>query len=134
MIIDCLIDPSDIVIEQLDKGATIYDEDAREAVKQVRRATQVLLEAQVSSTRDQRTAFKRGGQGGAQNEASGYLVFMRRDVEDAGVTLARGDRIISIADIPKDPVLFLTGKQNAGHLSNDPNLEIWDYSDKRPGN
>ena len=134
MIIDCLIEPSDIVIEQLDKSSTIYDEDSREPIKQVRRSVPVLLEAQVSWSRTKRTGFSRGAQGGVSKEASGYLVFMRRDVADAGVTLARGDRITSIADGAVDPVLFLTGEQKAGHLSNVANLEIWDFSDKQPTN
>lgn len=134
MIIDCLIEPSEIVIEQLDKESTIYDELSREPIKQVRRKTRVTLEAQVSWTRNQRVGFHEGGQGGAQNEATGYLVFMRRDVEDAGVTLQRGDRIVSIAGINLTPLTFLTGEQRAGHLANNPNLAIWDMSDRRPTN
>lgn len=133
MIIDSLIEPSPIVVEQLDRSSTIYDDDAREPIKQVRRTTAVTLEAQVSWTRNRRAAFKLGAQGGVLDEASGYLVFMRRDVAAAGVTLTRGDRITSIAGVAVDPVLYLIGEQRAGHLSGTANLEIWDFSDRRPG-
>lgn len=132
MNIDSLIEPSEIVVEQLDKASTVYDADAREPIKQVRRATAVTLEAQVSWTRNRRVAFKLGAQGGAQDEAGGYLVFLRRDVIAAGVTLQRGDRITSIAGVAVDPPLFLTNEQRAGHLSGTANLEIWDFADRRP--
>ena len=133
MIIDSLIEPRPIIIAQVNKGATIYDDDAREPVKQVRRAVPVQLEAQVSWTRNRRTSFNRGAQGGVQDSATGYLVFMRRDVAAAGVTLQRGDRITSIAGVAVNPVLYLIGEQRAGHLSGSANLEIWDFTDKRPG-
>ena len=131
-IIDCLIEPSEIIIEQLDKASTIYDDDAREPIKQVRRSPQVTLEAQVSWTRNRQVGYKFGAQGGAQDEAVGYLVFMRRDVAAAGVTLSRGDRIITVAGQEVVPKLFLTKEQRAGHLAGEANLEIWDMSDKRP--
>ncbi len=134
MIIDCLISPSPVVVEQLDKSATVYDDDLREPVAAVRRATQVTLQAQISWTRNKRTGFHEGAQGGPQDEATGYFVFMRRDVARAGVTLQRGDRVVSTAGQLLEPPVFLLAEQRAGHLSGVANLEIWDVTDKRPSN
>ena len=130
IIVTSLIEPSEIVIQQLDKGSTLYDEDTREPIKQVRRSSPITLSAQVSWTRSQKTAYKFTGQGGPQNERQGYLVFLRRELVAAVVTLQRGDKILSMAGRPR--IAYLINEQFAGHHSNDPNLEFWDFVDKEP--
>lgn len=128
-----LIAPSAVVVEQVNKAATTFDANAREPVRSVARTSAVTLRAQVSWSSNRRLAFKAGGQGGVNTEATGYLVFLRRDLAAAGVTLAEGDKVSSIAGISCDPPVYLTGLQNAGHHDGTSHLVIWDFAGKRPG-
>lgn len=125
-----LISPSPVVIEQVDKSATLYDQDAREPIRQVARGPQVQLSAQISWGRSARVGWTRGGQGGAQEEASGYLVFLQREVLAKGITLGRGDRVVKIAG--KARTVYLTNQQDAGHHGGESELLFWDFLDKRP--
>jgi len=132
MIIDALIDPDEVVVEQVDTTSTRYDPDTREPIGLVRRVTSVTLSAQVVFGSTRRTAFRGGGQGGAHNEATGRIVLLRREVDALGVTLRRGDKITSIAGVALSPPVFLLAERRAGHLSNVANLLIWDFVDKAP--
>lgn len=92
-----LIHPTTVTIEQLDRAATLYDDDAREPIGQAARKAPVVLQAQVL-----------WGGGGAQEDSpdpqeagireksSGYLLFRVVDLAAAAVTLQREDRITSI--------------------------------------
>lgn len=131
-IVTRLIQPSEIVIQQLDLSSTLFDEDAREPVHQARYSTAISppLEAQVSWTKATRTSYKFTGQGGRHTESVGYLVFLKRELEAAGVTLQAGDRVTSIAG--ETYKLYLQDSQKAGHSNNNPNLKFWFMTDKRP--
>lgn len=125
-----LIEPSPIVVEQLDAANTAFDTDAREPIKTVGRAAQVTLSAQVSWGRSSRYSYRQGGQAGHIEEATGYLVFLTRDLDAASVTLARGDKCVTIGGRPAN--VFLTNRLYAGHHHGEPHLEIWDFADNQP--
>ncbi len=125
-----LIEPSPIVIEQLDTGNTVYDALAREPIKSVARTAAVTLTAQVAWGRSAKYAHRAGGQGGLNSEARGYLVFKTSDLDDAGVTLARGDKVVTIGGRPAD--VYLTERTYGAHHYGEPHLEFWDFHDEAP--
>lgn len=125
---DVLIEPSWVTVEQVNKAGTAFDTLAREPVKQSARAAGVELLAQVSWGRSYKSSRWGGGQGGEIDDASGYLVFAVADLDDAGVTLAKGDKVATIAG--RTANVWLTSKVWAGHLNGAPTLEIWDIADK----
>lgn len=126
-----LVHPVDIILEQLNEGETVYDENAREAIGQVARAAPIPLSAQVSYGKTDGPSWKFGGQGGVSSDSLGRVAFMKRDLDTAGVTLARGDRIASIAGNAQN--LYLTEEKLAGHFSGVTNIIVWRFEDKRPG-
>lgn len=125
-----LISPVPVVVEQLDTANTIYDDVAREPVKTVARASQTTLEAQVSWGRSSRYSYRQGGQDGFAEKADGYLVFRVSDLDDAGVSLARGDKVVTIGGRPAG--VYLTDRLYAGHHGGAPRLEVWDFADESP--
>lgn len=126
-----LISPADIVLSQTDKAATVYDDKAREPVKQVARQSEPIeMLAQISWAKSQSVTFKAGGQGGQSQGAKGYLVFSKRQLAEKGVTLRQGDRVTSIAGIAVD--VYLTDEFHAGHFTGVPRHEYWNFADKEP--
>lgn len=126
-----LVQPVDVIIEQLNEGSTVYDENAREAIGQVARAAPITLSAQVSYSKTDGPSWKFGGQGGVSSDSLGRVAFMKRTLDAAGITLARGDRITSIAGNAQN--LYLTEEKLAGHFSGVTNIIVWRFEDKRPG-
>lgn len=126
-----LVQPVDVVVEQLDADATVYDENAREAIGQVARSDAITLSAQISYGKTDGPAWKFGGQGGVSSDSTGRVAFLKRTLDAAGVTLARGDRITSVAGNVQN--LYLTEEKLTGHMSGATNLIVWRFEDKRPG-
>lgn len=124
-----LISPSDIIIEQHDVAASVYDDALREPIGPVAR-TSVTLKAQVSYGSKARVSRTHGGQGGVNNEASGHLVFLQSDLDAAGVTLQRGDRIKKIAQ--RDVSFYLDNERPGGHWDGTSTLVMWYFTDRRP--
>jgi len=105
-----LIHPIPVEIEQIDKGKTAYDDDAREAVRTIGRSVVQKLEAQVSwSVKDEPIPGKQG----ISEEARGYLLFRRNDLIGKSIIINRGDKIIKIGH--DDVELFILGRTPAGH-------------------
>lgn len=125
-----LVEPSTVVIERLDRSTTVYDLRAREPVKGVSRLPAVTLQAQVSWGRSAKFAYRGQGQGGLVAQASGYLVFRTADLDEAGVVLGQGDKVVTIAGRQGD--VYLSEKIYAGHHYGEPQLEIWDFDDQAP--
>jgi hypothetical protein len=124
------------VLQQKDTASTVYDDDAREPIAQVARAvvgttvTTVELKAQASWNRALRTEWQGGGQGGVSEGADGYLVFRVGELEKKGITLQRGDRIISVAGRTTD--LYLLEELPAAHLDGKSRTQHWDFEDYQP--
>lgn len=125
-----LIASSPVVIEQKDLDETVMNDRAREPVAQAARAVEIQLEAQVSWSKSQSKDFKFGGQGGQSTGARGYLVFSKKELTKKAVTLAKGDRVKTIAGIDVD--VYLTEQFYAGHMKRKPRHEYWNFADKEP--
>ena len=135
----CLIEPSPVIIEQRDVPATAVNTRAREPIKQVRRKTAFTIDAQISWGRSARIGFGGGAQAGVSIEASGYLVFRMRELEERSLKLSRGDRVTHMGlDHDGDPLpaegggVYLTNKLYFGHIAGGPAFVAWDFVDYEP--
>jgi len=136
-----LISPSYVVIQQHNLDATLYDDDRREVIGAPAR-TQIVLLAQVSIGSSNRASRRLGGQGGIEEDKSGHLVFLQSGLDDAGITLKRGDQVTRIATDSAgsggwETSMYLYRERRGGHwetntVSADQTFVIWYLSDRRP--
>lgn len=105
-----LLHPVSVEIEQIDRGATNYDEDAREPIQQAARKAVVTLPGQASYGSSSSLGH---GSGGPQEGEGGYVLFRARDLEANSVTLQPDDRIIKVGNVDHD--VYITRLQPAGH-------------------
>ena len=96
----CKMNMVDIVIKQLNKTETILDEDFREAKYPNKYSPEITLRGQVNFSKTEYRLNKRFPTlTGDKNPTFGHVLFRVRDLERAGVTLQKGDIIVSTAGI-----------------------------------
>lgn len=123
-IVPNLIHPVDVTIEQINRAATIYDDDAREPVQAAARKSQVVVPGQPrwgSSRRLEATA------GGPVDNATGYVLFRPIDLEAAGVDLQINDRLRF-----QGRELYIVRLQPAGHYGGVSKLTRAYFADREP--
>jgi len=88
----------EIVVRKLSKDRTHWDADFEEPVTKKDRTEEVTLAGQVNLGRAG-AAFERRSRSltGDRAESDGHLVFRKADLDAAGVTLEKGDRVIRVA-------------------------------------
>lgn len=104
-----LIHPIDITIEQWSEAETIYDDDFREPIQQAARVEAKIVKGQPNWDLDESTASKAG----AEQEASGYVLFRYIDLESKSITLKRQDRIAKMGHLETD--VYITALKPVGH-------------------
>jgi len=94
------MNPVDIVLVQRDSSAsgTIVDPDFDEPIGLVQTGSPVTIQGQINYGvgRNERLLRSRTGDIGG---SSGHFVFRKTDLDDAGITLTKGDRVTSIAGV-----------------------------------
>jgi hypothetical protein len=110
MVLPNLIHPVTIIIEKLNTAGTIYDEDTREPIKQAAHAVPVPVRGQVSWDIKDEVVI---GEGGTRLEANGYILFRYVDLNSAGITLSRQDRIKKIGWMDVD--VYVVSLKPMGH-------------------
>ncbi len=113
-----LIEPIDVIIEQIDKAATPYSSGLagrREHMGNVQRKTAITLPAQVAfGDVAMKTKFT---QLGPDEQAKGYMVLRFIDLSNKGVTLKRGDKIIKLGQLDVEYFLLHSQGDPAAHFS-----------------
>lgn len=112
-----LIEPVDIIIEQIDKTNTPFPDGAsgrKFPMNHVVRATPFIIEAQVVHGDFSQT--QNHTQLGTDEQQKGYLVLRFEDLNNKGKTLQRGDKITKMGQL--DVELYLS------HSSGDPAAQI----------
>jgi len=95
------INPVEIKIRHFDTVATVIDEDFREELSGKVFESETTIKGQVNFRgKDLRNLTPT--MGGDAEATSGYFVFKKSDLDDAGVALKKGDRITEIANEPMD--------------------------------
>lgn len=85
-----------IVIEQLNTTTTITDPDFREAVGVKHHATRIEVQGQVNLATRPRYFESTPSRSGDMENTRGKLVFRKQYLDDEGVTLRKGDRIVEV--------------------------------------
>jgi len=88
-----LLHPVPVVVEQIDRQATAYDRDAREAVQVVARKVTFTMSGQAKWISDMSLEAVKEG---AIERASGYVLFSLAELRAASRMIVRGDRFTSI--------------------------------------
>lgn len=106
-----LIHPVPVELEQIDKGSTVYDDEAREPVQTISRSEKKTLKAQVLwGGHEEATSTKAGLQEGER----GYVLFRQKDLNKAGVTsIETGDKFVKLGLI--STLVFVTRQVPMGH-------------------
>lgn len=88
----------EIVLRKLGSDRTHWDPDFEEPLTKKNRTEEVVLHGQVNLGRSG-SAFdrRRPSLTGDRAESDGHLVFRKADIEAAGVTLRKGDRVVRVA-------------------------------------
>lgn len=121
--------PVPIIIRQLDKATTLYDDDYREPIQQSRRLAAVTIPGQVSWGNDKRLVETRGG---VELTSTGYVVFRYVDLNGMGITLQLDDRITSMGGVTCD--LYIVSFRPMGHYPDvgGPTLLKALFDDRQP--
>lgn len=113
-----LIHPIPVSIAAVDKSATVYDRDMREQIGSVRYGPTKSVHAQVEYakglTGNAGSKMQAPTPGGSDFQDEGYLLFLRREIEAAGIDPSPGDLISSIDGIASK--LYVTMVRRRGHL------------------
>jgi len=112
MTLPFLLHPVPITVERLDTASTLYDEDAREAVQQASRATEVTIPGQVKWGSVDKVEMERQG---VAEGADGYVLFRKVDLDAASIELAPNDRITRIGHVETD--VYVLKLQPMGHYT-----------------
>ena len=94
-----LIHPVTVQIEQIQKGSTFFDEDAREPIQEAARSAVIEVLGQPRWTSSEELSVKRGG---VVEGAAGYVLFRKVDLDAASVTLQINDRFKKIGNVDTD--------------------------------
>jgi len=113
-----LIESVPVEIEQIDKSATLFSSGVSgrsELLNNVVRKAKVTLPAQiVFGDSDQMSKFSRLG---PDEQVKGYLVLRYIDLTNAGVVLARGDKIVKLGQLTTQLFLLHSSGDPAAHFS-----------------
>lgn len=107
-----LLHPVPIVIEQISKGATIYDPDSREPIQSAARTSQKTVQGQVKWGGDLSLQVAAGG---ALEGSRGYVLFRYVDLEAQGVELQQNDRLVKIGNREVD--VYVVEVTDCGHYT-----------------
>lgn len=123
-----LLHPVTVSLEQIDRAATLYDDDTRAPLQQAAYKARLTISGQASygSSKDYAPrAF------GRLEQESGFVTFLQRDLEARSITLNIGDRIVAIGNTPHN--VFITRLQPMGHYPEYGNTLVRAYyQDRQP--
>lgn len=123
-----LLHPVPVQLEQIDRGATVYDTDAREPVQQAARKTVVTIPGQASYGSRADLKFSAGG---PQEGEDGFITFRKLDLDARSITLHVNDRIVKVGAVVHDA--YITRIQPMGHYPEFNSTLVRAYfSDRQP--
>ena len=124
-----LIHPVNVTIEQIDRAGTYYDEDAREPIQTVGRGSEKIIPGQISWVEQLALSMSKTG---ASENARGYVLFRKVDLDAASVTLQINDRILKMGHVETD--VYIDELKWMGHYpdQNGPALVRAYFVDRQP--
>lgn len=121
-----LLRPALLVVEAIEKGTTVYDDDYREPIGDPDR-TEYRIMAQRSNVHRQMPAFE---QAGVNEQVRGWFTIRIRDAEALGWTPRRGDRFVKFGRHGIE--LYAVNPEPIGHWEKGATLLRIYFSDRRP--
>jgi len=124
-----LIHPCAIKVSRLNKASTYYDEDTREPIQQAEHYSAVTVQGQVSWVG---SVVAEATKGGLIENAQGYVLFRKVDLDAASFMIAINDCIVQmghvVSNVYVDKVVWL------GHYPDQsgPSLVKAFFSDRSP--
>lgn len=114
MTVPNLIHPVPVKIQQIRKDTTVQDNDFREPVQRSKKDATETLQAQIAWKGEKILVMSEGG---AQEQADGYVLFRSIDLQAKSITLQQNDRIIEIGTgaNKKEVDLYIIKLQPIGH-------------------
>jgi len=123
-----LIHPVDITVRPIDTAATSWDRSAREPIPQVKRTALVAIKAQ----RDwRRREHRKATPAGPVDEADGFFVFLRRDLDTVGWVPEPGDRIETVEGEAVELYLLSEGQRRGTYSRTGHTLKA-PFGSRRP--
>ena len=117
-----------VTVSPIDRSTTEYDSDTREPILTTARETAVVIDAQVQWTIKDRSS---GAQAGREQQSSGYLVVLKRDLVSKGWTPTEGDKITSIPETSGGP-WYVSAFEPCMHKRGQPRGLIVYFQDRMP--
>jgi hypothetical protein len=129
MVLPNLIHPILVHIQQIDKGNTFQDENAREPVQLVQRTPTKIILGQPKWGAQKNVE---PGKAGYVEGSSGYILFRKVDLDAESVTLEPQDRFIKIGHVVCD--VYIIKLEWTGHYQdqNGPSLIKAHFADRQP--
>jgi len=135
-----LLNPILVEIKQVDDSATVFSNRRREPVNRVKRSVSFKVNAQIVFMENVYIDATKGKSpdernlGGVIENAVGYIIVRKTDLQSVGKTLDIGDQIVSYGNVgvEEDCKYFLIGKKDAAHYSDigQCTLEKWFFEDR----
>lgn len=94
-----LLHPVQVIVQPIDRAATLQDDDFREPIQNAARGADVAINGQVKWEEDEGERPAKTGPGAASR---GYVLFRYRDLDRLGLVLKQGDRIARIGRLETD--------------------------------
>ena len=85
-----------IIIDQLSLSRTVKDSDFREQVGKKFRTTRITVEGQVNLAKKKQYFASTPSRTGDIEDTMGHLVFIKKELDTAGITLRKGDKIVEV--------------------------------------
>lgn len=133
-----LQNPILVEIKQMDDGKTRFSNRRREPVNRVKRQTAFKINAQIIFVENNKIDAANArpetrSLGGIIENAIGYIVIRKIDLDNLGKDLDVGDKIISYGTLnPVECEYYLIGKKDGAHYADTGGvtLEKWFFEDR----
>src|SRR4051812_18110415 len=124
-----LIHRTNVTVQQIDRGATIYDEETREPVQQAERKVDTIVPGQILWGKQNSLSLMAGG---AEQASEGYVLFRYVDLRSKSMTLQQNDRFIKMGHLDTD--VYIVKLQPMGHYAdqNGPALVRAYFASRQP--
>lgn len=124
-----LLHPINVTVQQIDRAATIYDEETREPVQVVERKVDKIVPGQILWGKEKALAATAGG---AEEQSEGYVLFRYIDLSAQSITLQQNDRIVKMGHLDTD--VYVVKLQPMGHYAdqNGPALVRAYFASRQP--
>lgn len=99
MVLPNLIHPVPIILQQLEKTNTFYDDDYREPIQQPTYSDNIELVGQISMFSKDEYILTPGG---SQEQSSGYVLFRYHDLSSKSIIIKQHDRFMNIGVFETD--------------------------------